>query len=346
MSVLNKGRMLTAAVTIAIAIGAGHIMQYRLSDSAEFQQPAPRPSSLRPQAPRGATTDLMIYSPLLPPPAGASRNNGLPADPAAAIEPISFPAGPLEPLDVPPDTSGLADGDTLARSGAFGTICQVEATAEAGRGAVISLDVDACERDVPLTVSHAGLVFSAATGRDGRFSADIPAFEPDATVEVSVAGQPPITLKAAVPDAIWYDRVALVWDGSAPLSIHALELGAGPGSAGHVSAAHPRGPERAESAEGGFLVSLGEPALGEATLAEIYSFPSGRFTRQGTVRLAVSAEVTRATCNRTLPVRILQSTGGTALRESAVPLAFPDCKAVGDILVLKNLLQDLKIARN
>jgi hypothetical protein len=338
--------MLTAAVTIAIAIGAGHIMQYQLSDSAEFQQPAPRPSSFRPQAPRAGTTDLMIYSPLLPPPAGASQDGRIPADPADAVHPIAFPAGPLDPVAVPPDFSGLTSRDKLAQARPFGTICQVAASAEAGRGAVIHLKLDACERDIPLTVSHAGLVFSAVTGRDGHFSADIPAFEPDATIEVAVAGQPPITLSAEVPDAIWYDRVALVWDGSAPLAIHALELGAGPGSAGHVSAAHPRGPERAEAAEGGFLLSLGAPVSGQASFSEIYSFPSGRITRQGTVRLSVSAEVTRAACNRTLPVRILQSTGGTALRETSVPVAFPDCESVGDILVLKNLLQDLKIARN
>lgn len=346
MSVLDKGRMLTAVVTIAIAIGAGHIMQYSLSEARSYDQPAPRPASLRARSLRPETQDMMLYSPLLPPPASAAGPEGIPYAPEAMVEPIAFPRGALAPVAVPADLSGLAAAGLLARAETLGTICQVEAHAEAAPGALIRVDLDACERDIPVSVSHAGLAFSARTGAEGRFSAEIPAFTPLAEVRVSVAGQRPIVLSVDVPDAVWYDRVALAWDGSAPLSIHALELGAGVGSAGHVSTAHPSGPERAEAAEGGFLLRLGEPTLSEAALAEVYSFPSGRIARQGTVRLSVSAEVTETTCGRNLPVRILQSSAGGAPRESTVSVAFPGCDAVGNILVLKNLLEDLKIARN
>ncbi len=346
MSVLDRGRMLTAVVTIGVAIGAGHIMQTRLAESPRYDTPAPRPSGLRPRPLSPEAQNMMMYSPLLPGPARASGPEDVPADPQAATEPLSFPESRLTPVSVPADESGLEAASHLARAETFGNACEVQAHAEAAPGAVIHVHLDACDRDMPVSISHAGLSFSARTGEDGRLTAQIPAFTPEAEIAVSVAGQRPVTLEVAVPDAVWYDRVALAWDGSAPLSIHALELGADVGSDGHVSTAHPSAPERAEAAEGGFLLRLGEPSLSGTALAEVYSFPSGRVGRSGTVRLSVSAEVTETTCGRDLPVRILQSSAGSAPRETTVSVAFPGCEAVGNILVLKNLLEDLKIAQN
>ena len=347
MCVLDKGRMTTAAVTLAIAIGAGHLMQFGLgtSEHVDSQQPAPRPASLRPRAPVAEASTMLFYNPLLHSGEAPEESQRVPDAPDAALHPLSFPAPSAPPIAVPAETSSLPANGVLARKDGLGTICKVEAEATAGAGAVIHVTLDACERDVPVLVQHAGLTFSGSTDAQGKLIADIPAFEPEARVSLSVAGRDPILLDVDVPAAVWYDRVALSWNGSAPLTIHALEMGADPGSAGHVSTLRPRSPERADAAEGGYIVRLGNPAIGDGAVVEVYSFPSGRMDGRPTVRLSVSAEVTNATCDRRVPVRILQSLAGSIGNAETVAIAFPGCEAVGDILVLKNLLEDLKIAQ-
>ncbi|MEM6824022.1 MAG: hypothetical protein AAF566_02830 [Pseudomonadota bacterium] len=338
---LRGKRLTTAAVSVAIALGVGHVTQYGFgigsSASDAFQQPVPRPFRV---ADAGAG---FFFNPLLPTEEAGSE---IPTAPDVVAGPVSLPAGSLEPLSVPEDLSDLSGSGTRLRAEALGTICKVTAHAAAAAGAVIRVDLDACERDVPVSLAHAGLVFTEVTGPDGRLMADIPAFEADAEIRVSVAGQTAITLSVPVPDAVWYDRVALLWDGSVPLSIHALEPGARPGGTGHVWAEHPHSPARAEAAEGGYLMTLGDPSVGEPALAEVYSFPSRRISGDGTVALSVSASVTEASCGRDVPVRILQVESGATARDTMFSVAFPGCDAVGQYLVLKNLLEDLKVAQN
>ena len=338
MSVFDRTRVTTAAATLAIAFGAGHVMQFGFATGfalgVDPAQPAPRPSRTRPD--NAGSGSSWHHSPLLPSPVSEMATEGeVPPEPQAAVEPAGFPASALAPLQVPDDASVLSLSATGVRAEALGTICQVLATAEAAPGAVIEVELDACERDVPVSVSHAGLSFTEATGSDGRMTTKIPAFGADGEVEMSVAGQPPITVSVAVPDAELYDRVALVWNGRAALSIRALEHGAAPGRAGHVSTEHPQSPARAEAAEGGYLMVLGDPTLADPALAEVYSFPSGRVSGAGTVELSVSAAVTEASCGRDVPVRILQSHAGARPRDTMFSVAFPGCEAVGQHLVLK-----------
>lgn len=339
MSVFDRGKVTTVAVTIAIAIGAGHVMQYGIGfGGSAAQEPAPRPSAPRPQ--RGEASTLPAFSPLLLPlPSARDGANGLPATPEALLTPIGFPSGTLAVLRVPEDRSELPASAGPARTRGLGTICKVEASAEAAAGATIRLSLDACERDIPVLIDHDGLTFTANTGPDGRLGVEIPAFQSAATVTVSVAGQPPIALDVAVPDADWYDRLALLWDGGATLSIHALEIEPDLGSAAHASEPLPQ-------TKGGVVTRLGDASLSDPALAEVYSFVSGGSHGSDTLEFSASTEVTEATCGQRLAVRVLQSVSGAAPRESNLLVTYPGCDAVGDILVLKNLLQDLKIARN
>ena len=61
MPVENKHLFVTAAVTVVIAIGAGHLMQYGLTpNAAELNNPPPRPSSLRPSRPQSNSSTILM----------------------------------------------------------------------------------------------------------------------------------------------------------------------------------------------------------------------------------------------------------------------------------------------
>jgi len=352
MSVSNKRRIVTAVVTVVIAIGAGHLMQYGLAGVERFQQPAPRPTGLRPERPKTNASTILMPSPLIPvpPTSGDARSGdaaGVPEPPDATLRPIDLRHDAIAPVSVPLDVSIVPPSDEQVNLDGFGLDCEVVAEARSVPAALLQVDLHAtCDPDALVRVSHNGLEFTSNTDSAGTLSITLPALETRANVVLEVGRQDPITVSAEVSEADWYDRVVLMWDGTNAMSVHAFELGAGPGSAGHVSARHPQTPAHAAAAEGGFLLRLGEPGQKDARMAEVYSFPSGRMPQAGVVRLSVAAEVTPQTCDRNVPVRILQTKRGGTLRNDAVSVAFPGCGAVGQILVLKNLLQDLKIAQN
>ena len=57
----------------------------------------------------------------------------------------------------------------------------------------------------------------------------------------------------------------------------------------------------------------------------------------------MEAAVTATTCGRELLGQTLQTAAGT-VKVSDMSLAMPDCDAVGDYLVLKNIVPDMTIA--
>ncbi|WP_102106521.1 hypothetical protein [Oceaniglobus roseus] len=224
------------------------------------------------------------------------------------------------------------------------TACAAILTASPTAAALVRLALHApCAPDMPATLHHEGLSFDLRTDAEGRWSAEVPALTPEAVFDVALAGR---TLRAAasVPDAVDYARVILLADDSAPLHIHALELGAGRDSAGHVWAGTPGAPMRAVRGRGGFLVRLGDGAGGRS--AEVYTFPAFDTLRRGAVRLSVEAEVDRRFCGRQVSGTILQPAADGVLSAMALAVDLPSCASGERTLVLKNLLRDLKIAAN
>ena len=81
-------------------------------------------------------------------------------------------------------------------------------------------------------------------------------------------------------------------------------------------------------------------------MAEIYTFPSGTALKEGVIMINLEAEVTEDNCNTDIEAQILQKSGNARMAAKELVLAMPECDAVGDYLVLKNLFDDLNIARN
>jgi len=150
--------------------------------------------------------------------------------------------------------------------------------------------------------------------------------------------------EASVPSVATLDRVATVAPKDSGLQIHALEFGATYGEPGHVWSENPGDPTLAATGGGGYILQLGDPELDNAVLSEVYTFPRAGSGESGVVRLSVEAEVTTANCATEIAGQSIEpgADGQPVVMEMTV--AVPDCDAVGEYLVLKNLLRDRRVA--
>lgn len=264
--------------------------------------------------------------------AGHTVDHDTPA-PAPAAETVTRSEADLLDTDLLP----ARPADQLARL----PECDITALAVPAPRASVTLTVDApCYPGAQLSLHHTGLMFSALTDDAGHLSVTVPALRDHAVFILSFDHGPGTVVSADVPDVGHWSRVALQWQGPTGFEIHALELGAGYGDTGHVWAGAPGNPMT-----GSFLERLGDGTGPDARVAEVYSFPRGSGLN-GLVALSVEAEVTAETCARALTAEVLERRDAGTLTSRDLDLTMPNCAAIGDFLVLNNLVDDLKIAAN
>ncbi|MDF0601631.1 hypothetical protein P1J78_12875 [Psychromarinibacter sp. C21-152] len=282
--------------------------------------------------------------------------------PAAPETPVVAPEMPAEaeapgPLPLPkrdlPDRVTAADTavpDDMAEPPArneYGLTCGIVLSASEQRSAMVKLTVTApCRPDQRITVRHAGMVFSAETDGLGDYRVVIPALAAEAEFEVTFLDGTRAETALTVPQAAATERVVLQFNGKTGLQIHALEFGADYGDPGHIWSGNARDATLAMKVGGGFLTALGDPGLKDAFIAQVYTLPPQTSGRDGVVRLNVEAEVTEDNCGHDIAGQTIQRTAEGTMRPVSLTLSMPDCDAVGEFLVLKNLLRDLKIASN
>lgn len=309
------------------------------------------PKDFASDAPAGGPADDPAQAPAAPaalPP--ASYDVALAEDPAPAKPALGTPAGELmEPIakPTPTPTPVQAPADTASDKDAATPVCEVTMQAEQRAAAMVHLTVEAlCLPNERVTFHHSGLMFTLATDAEGHLETEAPALTEAALYIASFAAGDSAVAMVTVDSLIFYDRAVVQWKGAEGLHLHALEYGAHYGEAGHVWADAPRDLTVAAKGEGGFLTLLGDPTIAEAQLAEVYTFPTATSARDGDIDLSVEAEVTAANCAKELDAQSLQVHEGAAPVVQDLVLDMPDCSAEGDYLLLKNLVNDLKIARN
>lgn len=318
----DRKRVITAIVVLLIAFGTGHVMQTVL---------AGQPTATLEDAP-DATPTLK----------NAGEPRPLPVPPAATLTPISLQPGALpESLTTDPARSMTLPDETALSP--FGLPCDPVLSLTPAIGAMVEVTLLApCNPREPVVLDHAGLKIEAETDGLGMLRLSVPALDETATITVSMQQGLSLSRGTEVPDATDFARVALMWEGQQVFSMHALELGARYGDAGHVWSGAPKSPDRAERGVGGFLTRF----EGRLTSAEIYSYPIHQAPGSGVVRLTVAADVTAESCNRAILARAMQTSplGGVTSRD--VKVAMPDCESIGQTLRLKNLFQDMRLAAN
>jgi hypothetical protein len=314
--------ILTAVGTLACAVGIGFVMQH--SEVAEQRYGA----SGLPVADNGA---LLEVEGITLTSAEFDSEIALPETDAQVVKasaPQSLPPAPESHSAVAP-------------------ACEITAEARPVAAAMVKLALDAnCLPNERLTVHHNGMIFTETTDDQGQLDVTVPALAQEAVFILAFSNGDGAVAQTSVPELSDYNRVVLQWKGEAGFEIHAREFGADYGDKGHVWSGAPRDMAAAVTGEGGFITRNGNTEAAEPLMAEVYSFPAAASTHGGTVAMSVEAEVSEANCGLEIEAQALELRDSDKIETQNLTLAVPECDAVGNFLVLNNLLQDLKVAQN
>ncbi|MBR9650470.1 hypothetical protein [Thalassovita aquimarina] len=341
-------RILMGAASVSAALAIGFVMQYgpqpqyqpaevAVSVLPQAEAPKPEQEPARVASATAATDriDLDAIALTVAAPIEEAAPAILPDQEGTVVYAAATPQLDISPVEETPVL------DQPAAS------CDPDMTARSMPAAMVELSVEApCLPQQRVTIHHNGMMFSAMTDADGKLTVQVPALAQSSVFIADFGNDMGAVAHSVVPDLAGFDRAVLQWQGDAGLHLHAMEFGAGFGQDGHVWAEQPGTVELALAGQGGFFTRLGDADLQDGHHAEIYTFPSGQAARVGDIALSADVEVTNGNCQKDLNAEALQLSRGGALAARELVLSMPQCDTVGDFLVLKNLLQDLKIAAN
>ncbi len=197
-----------------------------------------------------------------------------------------------------------------------------------------------CNPNQRLVVRHDGLAITAKTTASGSAFLQIPALNSTGDVRLRFADNTEIIGAIPVPEMAGKRRFAVEWMATDTFGLHAFENGAGYNGVGHISATNPGKLPLSAKPDGGYLMILGEADVVQPMLAEVYTYPQDKTVP---TEVSVEAEVSAQTCGREILGEVISSQDGIA-KVSDLALAMPDCSALGDVLVLNNLVSDLTLA--
>ncbi len=277
----------------------------------------------------------------------------LPKPPAEAALPAPLPMPPRDHAERMAARATPVSARPLEEAGAglnaFGMVCTAHLSVEPLPGAMVALDLSApCRAGQEVEIHHSGLRFAQRIGADGRVEAEVPALVQDAAFRAVFQDGETLTAGVPVPDAASLRRVAVQWEGASELLLHALEFGAEEGSSGHVWPGAPRSAALALASGGGFLTLLGDSGLDRARRVQVYSLPLAGAPREGTVELILEASGDGRACATEVEAQALHPSTAPGGPADALDITFvlPPCDEPGQILLLKNIIGNLKIARN
>ena len=349
-------RAITAGTTFAVALSIGFVMQYgdALASRLGVDEPV--------EGPDQRADDAAVA---LTPAVAAQRPSVDRTVPVAMPQEIAVPQmqsiGPVSLTDTAAPTLALPATDMLTPIPAKADVlpevlpidtapaatpsCAADMTAEVLPLAMVRLSLtDACHPLATVKIHHRGMMFSALTDAAGHLQVDVPALVTDALFIADFNDGPGAAIAVDVPGLDDLDRAVLQWRGEAGMQLHALEFGAGYDDAGHIWSASAGTPEAAAAGTGGFITTLGDVAISDALHAEIYTFPSGHAALDGQVILNVETEVTNRNCGRDVAAQSIQIGPRQPPHAVDLTMTMPDCDAIGEFLVLKNMFADLTLA--
>lgn len=226
-------------------------------------------------------------------------------------------------------------------------VCEISMSAKVATAAMVDLEVDApCYANERLTIHHNGMMSSHTTDKNGKLAILAPALAENAVFISAFANGEGALASVEVSSLAFYDRKVVQGKAMGGFTIHAFEYGADYFQNGHVHADSKSKMDNAVRGKGGFVSKIGDASLEDALVAEIYTFPSVSAKQAGDINVSVEAEVTAMNCGLSIEAQTLEVHEAGRVKIQDLSLAIPACDAVGDFLVLKDLLEDLKVARN
>lgn len=310
-STLDKRRAVTIVGVLVVAFLCGHVMQNVLV--------APIPVASVPPTQDAAPVLKTLKDP-----------KPLPVPPAATLVPI---------LDRPAILPKRVEEALIAKDAKV--VCAPKLFATSAPAAMVTLVLHApCHAQRLVEIEQGPITASAYLDADGRMTLKVPALTEDVLITVRF-DDVVLDTSLTVPEAENFQHVSLMWAGQQVLKLNAFEFGAARNEIGHVWSGAPKSPTRASRGSGGFMTRL---VTKDGPSAEIYSLPVGQSPLSGVVRLVVEADVTAASCGRVVKAKALQPTAFRRLSEIDVEVALPDCDRQGDVVLLQNLLRDVRLA--
>ena len=321
----RKKSLKTAASTFAVALGIGFVMQYGDAVASRFSpdEQVAAPDIILPEM--VIPTDVAAASSLALPDVEAL----IPDDEVIVLAALNDVAAPV--LEAP---EVMAAPD-----------CGIEMSADTLPLAMVALSLDApCHTNAAVTIHHQGMMFSLLTEADGVADVLVPALAQDAFFISSFADGEGSVASTQVPELANVDRAALQWQGMNAVQLHAREFGADYDTEGHVWRAAAREVDFMHPERAGFLTTLGDATVPNALMVEVYTYPSALAGRDGSVALTVEAEVTAANCGREIAAQSIQLNPSFEPTAIDLTMTMPECDAIGEFLVLKNMFKDLTLA--
>jgi hypothetical protein len=314
-------RIARVVAVLAIAIAAGHLVQ-----TLAARKPA-----------RHVENETKTPVKIVQLSAGANEAGLVAPLPAPPVSQLVAPlpvASPVEPLPLTTPVAPLPVVTPPAPA------CITALDLQQQPGAMIGVALTAtCHPNERVVLRHAGMAITARTGADGTLTTALPALASAGKVDVLFTDGSKAETALAMPETVLLRRFGVQWQGPVAFVVHGFQNGADYGEAGDIS---PLNPGKPAAAAGGFLSLLGDSSVENPLMAQIYTYPMDTTVSSDVV---VEAAVTGSTCGHDLLGETLTSARGQS-KATELTLAMPDCTAVGDFLVLKNLATDLKIAGN
>lgn len=338
---MNIKRIALAGGALTTAAAIGFVMQNDPAAQRYTQQAAVVPDISGTEADPLEVTDITLTAAVTDVSMTQGDGSGdISAD--AGSTPESTPEGTLQ-LAALDDASVAAPDATISPANA----CEVSMTATPIEAAMVDVTLSApCLPGERVTLHHNGMMFTDATDGDGKLSVTVPALTKNAIFIAAFANGEGALASANVNGLETLDRKVVQSKPNAQLHINAFEFGADYRDAGHVTAEADRTSADAENGVGGFVTKLGDASIGDALVAEVYTFPTMTAKTDGDVLVSVEAEVTTDNCGLRVEAQTLEVSEAGRLKVQDLTLPIPACDAVGDFLVLQNLLGDLKVAQN
>lgn len=223
--------------------------------------------------------------------------------------------------------------------------CDITAEARPIAAAMVNLSMKAsCLPGERVTVHHNGMIFTESTSDTGTLDITVPALNEEAVFIIAFSNGDGAVAQTKVEELAAFDRVVLQWKGQTGFQIHAREFGADYGGKGHIWADAPGNVADAVIGNSGLIIELGDKNVADALVAEVYSFPKASSGLSGEIALSVETEVSQLNCGLEIEAQSLEMSGNGPIKTQNLTLSVPECDAIGNFLVLNNLLQDLKVA--
>lgn len=309
---INPRRVITVGGTLFCAWGIGYLMQSAGQETPKAL-PEPVPEETVESAMQG---DLLVQ-------------NGAPVE----LSEITLASVPIDSAMVRPpspvtdaalQSSDTLTGDTISNSQPR-SACTPSLSLAPEAAAMVGMTLEApCQSNSRVTIHHNGMMFTEMTDENGHLQLRIPALSQEAVFILSFPEGDSLVAKTRIRELAQYDRIVVQWTGKTGL---------------HVE--DPNG----FTATGGFVTRLGANDLENARIAHIFTHRVDRPEGEGSA-LHLHAEVTETNCGQQIHAQSLNLIGGARPVVHDIQVSFPDCQQIGDFLVLKNLLNDRKIAGN